>query len=424
MKRAIILIGLLACALSAAAQDTVDYSTSRYMVSRLCRTQWRTYPGTISYFYYHSFRGPIYFTQAPLQVYGVAVLTDDPYPQAHTIDGLNVRIAQKEGGEWSVIDSAWWRGRRGGIDKYFRTTIHPCDSARPDTQYVFPVCEVYFSNPINVMDTFAVGIGRYRPTEGSRYGVSGPIWGMTLCSSIEFKNLEPDFLGHLWVDWEGPKEYFSNDCEPMAFPILVPPDTDSYVCAGVDSVRVQGSGTGWVNVAWAPGSEDQDLFEIAYGVRGEDPERYASVTNLESPKVIFDDAIDTGVYFSARVRARCRHRCVVHDTLVWGPWSDLVHFYVGNHEPSMGIAETDGAAAFALSPNPTAGEVTVTLPVLGEGAVLTVADASGREVRRQPLEPAPAGSRLRLDLNGLPAGAYFVTLVTPQGSHTEKLLVK
>ena len=53
-----------------------------------------------------------------------------------------------------------------------------------------------------------------------------------------------------------------------------------------------------------------------------------------------------------------------------------------------------------------------------------MADATGREVRRQPLPPAPAGSRLRLDLNGLPAGAYFVTLVTPQGSHTEKLLVK
>ena len=32
-------------------------------------------------------------------------------------------------------------------------------------------------------------------------------------------------------------------------------------------------------------------------------------------------------------------------------------------------------------------------------------------------------TRLRLDLKGLPAGAYFVTLVTPQGSHTEKLVI-
>ena len=80
--------------------------------------------------------------------------------------------------------------------------------------------------------------------------------------------------------------------------------------------------------------------------------------------------------------------------------------------------------AFTLSPNPTTGEVSVALPPFGDGAVLTVADASGREVRRQTLPPATEETRLRLDLKGLPAGAYFVTLVTPQGSHTEKLFVK
>ena len=78
---------------------------------------------------------------------------------------------------------------------------------------------------------------------------------------------------------------------------------------------------------------------------------------------------------------------------------------------------------FTLSPNPTNGEVTVVLPALGEGAVLTVADATGREVRRQTLPPATEDTRLRLDLKGLPAGAYFVTVVTPQGSHTEKLVI-
>ena len=81
------------------------------------------------------------------------------------------------------------------------------------------------------------------------------------------------------------------------------------------------------------------------------------------------------------------------------------------------------AMTFTLSPNPTSGEVTVVLPPLGEGAMLTVADATGREVRRQSTAPAAEGTRLRLDLKGLPAGAYFVTLVTPQGSHTEKLVI-
>ena len=82
------------------------------------------------------------------------------------------------------------------------------------------------------------------------------------------------------------------------------------------------------------------------------------------------------------------------------------------------------AMTFTLSPNPTNGEVTVVLPPLSEGAMLTVADATGREVRRQTLPPTAETTRLRLDLKGLPAGAYFVTLVTPQGSRTEKLVVE
>ena len=93
-------------------------------------------------------------------------------------------------------------------------------------------------------------------------------------------------------------------------------------------------------------------------------------------------------------------------------------------EGSEGIAAPEATTAFTMSPNPTSGEVTVVLPTIGEGAMLTVADATGREVRRQTLPPAAETSRLRLDLKGLPAGAYFVTVVTPQGSHTEKLVVE
>ena len=133
--------------------------------------------------------------------------------------------------------------------------------------------------------------------------------------------------------------------------------------------------------------------------------------------------------YKARIRAHCLHQCQMHDTTLWGPWSDLAVFYSSGQwteadTGEVGIAAPEATTAFTLSPNPTMGEVTVVLPPLGEGAVLTVADATGREVRRQSIAPAAEGTRLRLDLKGLPAGAYFVTLVTPQGSHTEKLFVK
>ena len=417
MRKLFILAILLNGVLSVMAQDTLDYTTSRYMVLRMCSSERETSVDRGCVFN-TIFRGPIYSTQEYLRVYGVAVLTDDPYPQAHTIDGLNVRVAQKhEDGTWIVVDSALWHGRE--IDRHFRITSHQC--SRPDSHYVVPIYEVYFNHPIDVIDSFSVGVGRYRPTEGYDDAQSGSIWNIGACDPIA---MGADYPSALWITTWGRIIERPGNIFELIFPILVPPDTDSYVCAGVDSVRVQGSGTGWVNVAWAPGSEDQDLFQIAYGVRGEDPSQYASVINQESPRVIFDDAIDTGVYYSVRVRGRCHHRCAVHDTLMWGPWSEPVHFYVGNREPGTGIATPAETPAFTLSPNPTTGEVTVVFPPLGEGGILTVADATGREVRRQTLLPTTEDTRLRLDLKGLPAGAYFVTLITPQGSHTEKLVVE
>ena len=81
-----------------------------------------------------------------------------------------------------------------------------------------------------------------------------------------------------------------------------------------------------------------------------------------------------------------------------------------------------------MTPNPTTGEVTIEVKgerwkVRGGEMTITVCDASGREVRRQTLASATEDTRLRLDLKGLPAGAYFVTVVTPQGSHTEKFVI-
>ena len=63
---------------------------------------------------------------------------------------------------------------------------------------------------------------------------------------------------------------------------------------------------------------------------------------------------------------------------------------------------------FSLNPNPTTGEVTIEVKgerwkVRGGEMTVTVCDASGREVRRHPLPPATEGTRLRLDLKGLPS---------------------
>lgn len=42
-----------------------------------------------------------------------------------------------------------------------------------------------------------------------------------------------------------------------------------------------------------------------------------------------DMAFDSSVMYKVRCRARSRHACDIHDTLVWGNWSDVVYFHTG-----------------------------------------------------------------------------------------------
>ena len=80
-------------------------------------------------------------------------------------------------------------------------------------------------------------------------------------------------------------------------------------------------------------------------------------------------------------------------------------------------------ARFSLLPNPASGSVLCVVDGESfEGGVLTVTDAAGRELMRHELAPLTAS--LRLDLSALPAGTYFVTLATPQGSSTQKLILE
>ena len=91
--------------------------------------------------------------------------------------------------------------------------------------------------------------------------------------------------------------------------------------------------------------------------------------------------------------------------------------------PATGIASVKGGgAAFAVSPNPAHGEVAVTLAEASErGAELRLHDAAGREVLRRELS---AGTRrATLEVSGLPAGTYFVTLTTAAGTGTRRLVI-
>ena len=88
------------------------------------------------------------------------------------------------------------------------------------------------------------------------------------------------------------------------------------------------------------------------------------------------------------------------------------------------IAETgDRESEFRLVPNPARGSVMVEI---GENAVcdgrcrVSVHDAAGREVRRISME----GRNVTIGIADLPAGVYYVTLISSQGLSTRRLVVE
>ena len=98
-----------------------------------------------------------------------------------------------------------------------------------------------------------------------------------------------------------------------------------------------------------------------------------------------------------------------------------------------GIEQAEGARLFTLSPNPARDEVTVTAEgVDGLVCWLTLRDEQGRELLRRRMDthpvsstsPAQEGASLTLSTRELAAGLYFVTLESPQGSSTQKLVVE
>ena len=89
-----------------------------------------------------------------------------------------------------------------------------------------------------------------------------------------------------------------------------------------------------------------------------------------------------------------------------------------------GIEAVQGSGLYMrIEPNPTDGKVNVSLSVpLGSEVKLTLQDVAGHEVMTTHI---PAGqTTVTLSLSHLPSGSYYATLHHPNGTVTEKILLK
>ena len=442
---------------SVQAQDTVRYGDSNYYCI--------PHDSTININYHEPlFFGALglnyieYNTSTPLTVYGIAVLSKwiPHYVQVPGLTGSSIRVDTtdlnvdlyamlliKEGGHYYHVDSVRWRPF--SPNKYFEFEQNRFTFQGRAFDTVVPVYEFYFSMPRVVVDTFYVGIfstyanfdsqgnrvsyiNGYNRTDGDdEVGKTWPLFllavesgGNTIMTEVFLRQgilqdgvmeiVDTTFYHHY------PRIHVGG-----AFPIIVPPDTDSFECLRVEDFRLTGCVEGHPRFRW-DAQEGQGPFQIAYGPADQPVDSHRVASALRQPYVLPDGGLDSTVLYVARCRGRCHHTCPLHDTIFWSEWSDAVEFWTGSRRPgSEGIVSPDDAVAFTLSPNPARDEVTLTLgSAAASPCVVVLRDEQGRELLRRRME----GGEVTLSTRGLPAGLYLTTLESPQGSSTQKLVVE
>jgi hypothetical protein len=88
-----------------------------------------------------------------------------------------------------------------------------------------------------------------------------------------------------------------------------------------------------------------------------------------------------------------------------------------------GIKNNKALPAFRMDPNPSTGYFTLHTGENGFGKndLLRISDTSGKVVKELHIQPTQ--NHTVIDLHQLPAGVYFVTLLTPAGSSTRKIII-
>lgn len=187
------------------------------------------------------------------------------------------------------------------------------------------------------------------------------------------------------------------------------------VCPEVTGLDTTVVTTSSVSLVWDSVPDAQDYL-VEYGPTGYMPGSGTEQVAASNSLTVTGLTPATGYDFY--VRTRC-----AEDWLA-GEYAHLLN--IATRQP-VGITEPQAQFQFSLLPNPAKGATTVRivgLPSKLSGALhVTVSDLSGRDVIIRDLE-CDGQCQMSLDIEGLPAGAYFVRITSTQGSAVRKMIVK
>ena len=157
---------------------------------------------------------------------------------------------------------------------------------------------------------------------------------------------------------------------------------------------------------------DAELFQLSLCTNTEDPDAGLLFTTTATTQAL------PSFHPDSTYRLYLRKQCSFRQDTVWSDWS--APLVIAARQPVAGI---DTVAIlnshFSISPNPSDGVFTVHHTAT-EGT-LTVTDLQGREI--QTIKQLH-NQTITLDLSRQPQGTYLVTLTTPAGPTTKKLLIQ
>lgn len=116
--------------------------------------------------------------------------------------------------------------------------------------------------------------------------------------------------------------------------------------------------------------------------------------------------------YSVYIRSKCGDE-------TYSIWSDRVSFQTS----AVGISQpTTLAPQILVHPNPAKGAVSIISSSIGGKAEVAIVDINGRTVAEYEIADLHSGSKI--DISHLPAGSYFVRIVSPDTSTILKLVVR
>lgn len=404
MKKLIFCV-LIACSSVVQAQsyDTLRYGDSHYMFNPIVADSCSLYYPNGGYI-------QMYVADTPTIVYGIAAALPEmgyrnPYYHYTAV------LFQKKGRRFRLTDSV--ERTLSAPEIYVEYSGYVYYNGNPFSD-VFHGEEYYFDHPIQVMDTFFIGLQRFRcDTDNYNlfYGIPemeqhamGALssWIMpniprrTWCACDEFSIVDSPaqetdcaYVVHHYANWGGVFPITGFHCNQA-------PRYPAVTVCGPTYAEV-----GWT-YAWT------DTYEVAVG------DYDLPVDSAFRHYIVHDihchiDSLEPAHHYGVWVRKPCQYTTGGYDTTVWSPWSSKVSLMT-----TVGIDAVD-RVPFTLSPNPSRGVVKL---VCGEKMhSVGVIDMGGREC----FHAREAGNEFELDITALPSGVYVVRIATDSGTFLRRL---